>query len=102
MILVQQRYFANPGLREKVLATRLEASRRLLELGVPAGELWVPARDDPGMPDVIWSCTYPSMEEREQIRAVQESDPTFHSIRTRQGTQVQQFMREHYRLLDVK
>ncbi len=101
MILVQQRYFARPGLREKVLATRLEASRRLLELGVPAGELWVPARDDPGVPDIIWNCTYPSMDERERIQVLQESDQTFAGIRTRQGTQVQQFMREHYRRLDA-
>ncbi|MGH2404922.1 MAG: hypothetical protein ACRDGN_10720 [bacterium] len=101
MILVHQRYFAKPGLRERVLETRLEASRRLLELGVPAGELWVPAREDAGMPDVIWNCTYPSMDERERIRTLQESDHAFHGIRTRQGSLVQQFMREHYRRLDV-
>jgi hypothetical protein len=102
MILVQQRYFARPGLRANVIETRLEASQRLLDLGVPAGELWVPARDDPGLPDVIWNCVYPSMDERERIRALQESDPTFHGIRTRQGTQVQQFMREHYRRFELK
>jgi len=53
------------------------------------------------MPDVIWNCTYPSMDARERIRTLQESDHAFHDIRTRQGTLVQQFMREHYRRLDV-
>jgi hypothetical protein len=113
MILVQQRYFAKPGLRDRVLDTRVEASHRLLELGVPAGQIWVPADDagnlvaaggpvDAGLPDLIWECTYRSLAEREQIRAKQESDPAFHAIRTRQGTQLTRWVREHYRLLDLK
>ena len=106
MILVHQRYFAAPGLREKVLDTRVEASGRLAELGVPTGRIWVPVRGeagtDAGLPDVVWECTYPSLEERERIRAFQESDPTFHDIRTRQGTQLERWVREHYRLLDLR
>jgi hypothetical protein len=106
MLLVHQRYFAKPGLRERVLATRVEASRRLLELGVPAGEIWVPAAGmaggaDESLPDVIWTCTYESPEAREAIRIRQESDPAFHAIRTHQGTQLEKFLREHYRLVDI-
>jgi hypothetical protein len=113
MILVQQRYFAKPGLRAQVLETRLEASRRLLEIGVPAGQIWVPAADvgtlatagsagDAALPDVLWECAYPGLEHREEIRAKQESDPAFHAIRTRQGTQLARWVREHYRLLELK
>lgn len=107
MILVHQRYFARPDLRDQVIQTRTEASRRLLELGVPAGELWVPARGmagghDEDLPDIVWTCVYESAEVREAFRVTQESDPVFAAIRARQGTQVSRFMREHYRRLEVR
>ena len=105
MILVHQRYFAKPGLRERVLETRIAASRRLAALHVPAGRIWVPVPPQAGveqadLPDVIWECTYADLAEREQIRATQEGDPEFAAIRTRQGTQLAQWRREHYRLLE--
>ncbi len=107
MILVHQRYFPKPGLREAVIETRVEASRRLAALGVPPGKIWVPVRGQPGisdagLPDVIWECTYTSVEDRERIRALQEGDPAFHAIRTRQGTQLDRWVREHYQLLSLK
>jgi len=107
MILVHQRYFAKPGLADRVLHTRIEASRRLAELGVPAGHIWVPVRgaagiDPDGLPDAIWECTYPDLETREAIRARQEADPAFHAIRTHQGTQLQRWAREHYRLVPIE
>jgi hypothetical protein len=105
MILVHQRYTAKPGLGERVLATRIEASRRLAELGVPAGKIWVPVTGEPGIDpagaaDVVWECTYPTLEERERFRALQEGDPHFAAIRTRQGGQLARWTREHYRLLE--
>lgn len=105
MILVHQRYFAKPGLRERVIETRVEASRRLAALGVPAGSIWTPVRDDPALsvadaPDVVWECTYPDLVERERIRALQGGDPVFHRIRMRQGAQLDRWVREHYRLVD--
>lgn len=105
MILVHQRYFAKPGLRDRVLETRIEASRRLAALRVPSGRIWVPVPPQAGveqadLPDVIWECTYPDLAERERIRAVQEGDPEFAAIRARQGTQLVQWRREHYRLLE--
>lgn len=107
MILVHQRYFAKPESKDKVIETRIEASRRLMDLSVPSGKIWVPVRDEPGisdagLPDAIWECTYPSLESREEIRAMQESDEAFRAIRTRQGTQLEHWVREHYRLLEVK
>ncbi|MDQ7858714.1 MAG: hypothetical protein QN174_02235 [Armatimonadota bacterium] len=104
MILVHQRYYALPGVADRVLHTRLQASRRLAELGVPVGRIWVPVRETAGinadgLPDVVWECTYPDLETREAIRARQESDPAFHAIRTHQGTQLQRWVREHYRLV---
>jgi hypothetical protein len=110
MILVHQRYFAKPNMREAVIDTRLEASRRLIELGVPVGKIWVPARgaedqrtgDGEGrVPDVVWECTYPSLAVREELRARAESDPRFHAIRTRQGAQLSLWLREHYHLIDL-
>jgi len=112
MILVHQRYFAKPALREQVLDTRIEASRRLMDLGVPAGQIWVPARTAnnlrsvsgeaaDGLPDVIWECTYESLAAREAFRARQESDERFHAIRTRQGAQLALWLREHYELVDL-
>lgn len=105
MILVHQRYTAKPGLRERVLDTRIEASRRLAELGVPPGQIWVPVTGEPGIDqadaaDVIWECTYPDVRERERIRAFQEGDAAFAAIRTRQGGQLARWTREHYRLVD--
>ena len=104
MILVHQRYVAKPGLRERVLETRIEASRRLAELGVPAGDIWVPATgagiDPAAAADVIWECTYPDLGERELIRALQEGDSSFAAIRARQGEQLTRWTREHYRLVE--
>ena len=105
MILVHQRYFARPGLRDRVLDTRIEASRRLAELGVPRGRIWVPVGGEPGidpagLPDVIWECTYPDLAERERTRAFQEGDQGFAAIRARQGTQLARWVREHYRLVE--
>jgi hypothetical protein len=105
MILVHQRYFAKPELRQQVVETRIEASARLASLGVPSGRIWVPmplaADPEPAdLPDVIWECTYASPEERERIRALQEGDPEFSAIRARQGTQLVRWRREHYRLLE--
>jgi len=105
MILVHQRYFAKPGLREKVLETRVAASRRLAALGVPTGRIWVPVPPEAGIeqvgiPDVIWECTYAGLAERERIRTFQEGDLEFAAIRARQGTQLAQWRREHYRLLE--
>ena len=102
MILVHQRYTATPGLGERVLATRIEASRRLAELGVPVGEIWVPVTGEAGIDtadaaDVVWECTYPDLGERERIRALQEGDRTFAAIRARQGGQLARWTREHYR-----
>jgi hypothetical protein len=105
MILVHQRYTAKPGLRERVLETRIEASRRLAELGVPAGEIWVPAAGESAInagdaADMIWECTYPDLRERERIRASQEADAVFAAIRARQGGQLARWTREHYRRVD--
>lgn len=105
MILVHQRYFAKPGLRRQVLQTRIEASSRLAELGVPTGRIWVPVPAEAGIqppeiPDVIWECTYASLPERERIRAAQEADTHFASIRARQREQLVQWRREQYRLLE--
>ncbi len=105
MILVHQRYFAKPGLHDQVLETRIEASRRLRELGVPTGQIWVALRDEPGSPpastpDLIWECSYPTLEERERIRVLQEGDPAFHAIRTRQGAQLAHWARERYRVVE--
>ena len=107
MILVHQRYAAKPGLRERVLETRIEACRRLAELGVPAGRIWVPVTEVAGVDpadtaDVIWECTYPDLRERERIRAFQEGDATFAAIRTRQGGQLARWTREHYRLVELR
>jgi hypothetical protein len=107
MILVHQRYFAKPNLRDRVIETRIEASSRLAALGVPVGQIWVPVRGhegiaDAGLPDVIWECTYADLEEREHIRARQEGDPAFSAIRKRQGTQLDLWAREHYQLLEWK
>ena len=105
MILVHQRYYAKPGQRERVLETRIAASRRLADLHVPVGRIWVPVSPESGveqaeLPDVVWECTYPGLAEREQIRAMQESDPEFAAIRARQRTQLARWHREHYRLLE--
>jgi hypothetical protein len=105
MILVHQRYVAKPGLAGAVLDTRMEASRRLAELQVPVGEIWVAVRsaappDAGDAADVIWECRYASLEERERIRALQEADPAFHAIRTRQSQQLARWAREHYRLVE--
>jgi hypothetical protein len=101
MILVHQRYFANPGKEDATMEVRLRASERLRELNVPVGTIWVPADADPQLPTLIWECAYESAEARERIRAFQESDAKFHAIRTGQRANLRDWVREHYRLVDL-
>jgi hypothetical protein len=94
MVLVIQRYFARPGLAERVLATRREASARLAELGLPTGTILVPHRVAGEGPDVVWICQYRDRTERERLRTLAESDSVFARVRARQATYVERFERD--------
>ena len=97
MILVHQRYSALPGMGVAVLATRRKADARLRELGVPVGRTFT--RDQPDdAPDVIWECTYETIDERQRVEAILDADPAFTAIRAEQRDQLRHFAREYYTL----
>lgn len=97
MILVHQRYFAQPGMAAAVHATRRKANNRLRELCLPVGRTFT--RDQPDdAPDVIWECTYETLDERQRVEAILDADPAFTAIRAEQRDQLRHFAREYYTL----
>jgi hypothetical protein len=96
MILVHQRYYAKPGMSDAVLRTRQKANRILQELGLDVGRIYVLGVEQAGAPDVIWECTYQTLEERQEVEQILDTSPAFQAVRNEQGSQVDQFVREYF------
>lgn len=96
MIVVQNHYFAAPGQRDAVIATRREASACRVRLGLPAGRILVLARGSESVPDAIWEIEYPDLAAWDADLAVLAASEEFTAIRTVQGSQLRHFERCAY------
>lgn len=59
-IIVQNSYWAKPGMEEEVYQHRLYASQVRASIGLPAGRVLRRISDSEHQPDVIWECEYPN------------------------------------------
>lgn len=96
MIVVQNHYFAAPGQRDAVLATRREANACRVRLGLPEGRTLVLARGSDQAPDVIWQMEYPDIAAWDADLAILAESAEFTHIRQVQSSQLRHFERCAY------
>ena len=96
MIVVQNHYFAAPGKRDAVIATRREASACRVRLGLPEGRVLVLARGSETAPDAIWECEFPDIAAWEADLEVLAASEEFTAIRKTQSSQLRHFERCAY------
>jgi hypothetical protein len=96
MIVVQNHYFAAPGQRDAVLATRREANACRLRLGLPEGRTLVLARGSDQVPDVIWEIEFADLAAWEADLDVLAASEAFTAIRATQRSQLRHFERCAY------
>lgn len=103
LIVVHNAYFAKPGLAEAVYQWRLHASDVRVELGFPRGRVLrqfaePDDRAPTAWPDVIWECTYPSLEARQHDAKAVESTPEFQAVMRHMRTLIRRFDRQIWRV----
>ncbi|MEM7446449.1 MAG: dienelactone hydrolase family protein [Pseudomonadota bacterium] len=91
-------YFAKPGKEAEVLATRQEASRVRVAIGLAAGRISVSAAGSDSGPDVEWECRFLSREARDADLRARGASAEFEAVRTKMSTLTERFER---RVLDV-
>lgn len=99
MIVVQNHYFAAPGKRDAVLATRHEANACRIRLGLPEGRTLVLARGSDQVPDVIWQMEYADLAAWDADLATLAESAEFTRIRAVQSSQLRHFERCAYKAL---
>lgn len=87
------RYWAHPGQDDAVLATRIDASRIRLALGLPAGEIRRRIGDGDG-PTVSWSQSFPSAEAHAADLAARADSTDFTAVRARMSALIARFERQ--------
>lgn len=85
-------YWAKPGNEEAVLATRIEASRIRLSLGLPAGAIRRKQGDGSG-PTVSWTQTFASAEAHAADLNARAGSPDFTAIRQKMTSLIDRFER---------
>jgi carboxymethylenebutenolidase len=91
MIVERTLYFAKPGRAADVLATRRDASRIRVGLGLKAGRISV--KTDGEGPDVSWQCSYHSEAEHRADLDARAASPDFEAIRARMRGNIERFER---------
>lgn len=96
MIVVQNHYFAKPGMRDAVIDTRRQANACRVRLGLPEGRTLILARGSDTVPDVIWAIELPDLAAWDRDLAVLAASGAFAAIRLVQSSQLRQFERCAY------
>jgi hypothetical protein len=99
-VMVYNWYFARPGTAERVLATRLEASRVRRTLGLPAGRTLQRIEGGESLPDVLWEAHFPSVAAHDRDMQARAASATFESVRARMTPQLTRFERLLYTVVD--
>lgn len=92
-IVVQNAYFAKPGLEEEVYRTRLRASGVRARLGLVVGRVLRRADGPEGGPYVVWEAEYPSLEARERDVEAVSGSAEFDAVAEHMGTLLARFER---------
>ncbi len=93
LVVVQNWYFAKPGLQSEVLAQRLHASRVREDLGVPRGRVLHRLTRGQDLPEVIWEAEYANLEARQREADWVGETAQFKVVMERMGTLLRLFVR---------
>ena len=100
MYVERTNYWAQSGKAQQVLAVRRRASQIRIDLGLPAGAIFVKAAGQDEGPDVQWECTFNSLEERARDLQTRDNSPDFRQIRAAMREVNERFER-HFVLRDT-
>jgi len=95
-IVVQNYYWAKPGLVEEVYQQRLLASEIRAKFGHPVGRVLKLINQSDSMPDVMWECEYPNLEARELDAEKLSQNEEFKIVAEKMGTLINKFDRAIY------
>ncbi len=92
-VVVFNMYFANPGKAAEVLATRREATRVRLALGLPAGRILRLVEGTQRLPGILWECDFESTAAHDEDMAGRGASPDFVTVRKRMAGLLTRFQR---------
>jgi hypothetical protein len=93
IIIVQNYYFAKPGMAEEVYSWRIHASDVREKLGLRRGRVLRRIGEANQQPDVIWECEYPDAASRDAELKVLENNAEFDAVVKHMGTLIDHFGR---------
>lgn len=92
-VIVFNMYFAKAGASAEVLATRREATRIRLALGLPAGRILHLIEGTSGLPAVLWECDFRDTAAHDEDMAGRGASPEFAAVRKRMNRLLTRFER---------
>jgi len=92
-IIVQNYYWAKPGLAVDVYQQRLLASSVREKYGHPVGRILQNITENDSLPDVIWECEYSSLKAREKDVARLGKNEEFSRVAKKMGSLIEKFDR---------
>lgn len=99
-IVVQNSYWAKPGLEDEVYRHRLYASEVRAGLGLAAGRVMRRVGGSDTQPDVVWQCEYANEAAREADVAALTASGAFEPVMETMGTLIQRFDRAVWRVAE--
>jgi carboxymethylenebutenolidase len=93
MIVERTHYYAKPGLRDEVLATRRKACDVRVSIGLPAGTIRMKSDPTADGPDVAWECVFPTDAAHKADLAARAASPAFETVRAHMRTLMARFER---------
>ena len=97
MYVERTNYYAKPGRAADVLAIRRRACQVRVELGLPAGTVFVKQEAGGDGPDVAWECHFRTRDEHKQDLAARDGSDRFHAVREEMGKAIRHFERHFMR-----
>ncbi len=93
MFVERTNYFAKPGRLDDVRRIRQRASEVRIELGLPAGTIYVKSDPAGEGPDVQWECAFASLDDNAKDMAARGASADFEQVRVEMGEAVEKFER---------
>ena len=99
-LVVFNMYYANPGMADDVLKTRLYASVVRDRLGLPRGRVLRRINDSDELPDVIWECEFADVDAHDRDMDARAASDAFEGVRDRMRKLIRRFERTLWRVED--
>ena len=99
-LVVFNMYYANPGMADDVLETRLYASVVRDRLGLPRGRVLRRINDVDGLPEVMWECEFPDIAAHDRDMDARGASDAFEGVRDRMRTLIHRFERTLWQVKD--